>query len=283
MLIDANGQPLLDDKGKPETMLPTTWLDKHVSVSLWPLLFVNALNVALAMLPCAKVAERQFFDRMISDLCEEIGEIGLRIDAIHLAGLGDGVDAGGALAAGVGAAEEIVLSAQNRRLHRALSGIVRHLQAPIGQIAFECRPSREAIADGLCERTLATDPAERGVEKRLQLIEQGGRVADAPSSGAAAIGRGCGSQLRTGRQSAAWPRALSPRPRHGCVANSMTCTQNRTTVGGRARRAPLGIWCTARDVLSLFAGPQGGTCRSVARYLPRLSSRRWLHWLRQTL
>jgi len=60
MLIDANGQPLLDDKGKPETMLPTTWLDKHVSVSLWPLLFVNALNVASATLPCAKVAERQF-------------------------------------------------------------------------------------------------------------------------------------------------------------------------------------------------------------------------------
>ena len=31
-----------------------------VSVSQWPQLFVNALNVASAMLLCAKVAERQF-------------------------------------------------------------------------------------------------------------------------------------------------------------------------------------------------------------------------------
>ena len=53
---------------------------------------------------------------MISDLCEEIGEIGLRIDAIHLAGLGDGVDAGGALAAGVGAAEENRSNVRRQRL-----------------------------------------------------------------------------------------------------------------------------------------------------------------------
>ena len=41
-----------------------------------------------------------------------------------------------------------------------------------GQVAFERLPSGQGIADGLCERALATDPAEGGVEKLLQLIEQ---------------------------------------------------------------------------------------------------------------
>src|SRR5579859_3968615 len=113
-----------------------------------------------------------FVDWMISDLCKDGSQVGLRVDTIHLAGLGDGVDAGGALSASVRAAEEIVFSAQNRGLHRALGSIVRHLQPPVGQIAFERLPSRQGIADGLCERALATDPAERGVEKLLQLIEQ---------------------------------------------------------------------------------------------------------------
>jgi hypothetical protein len=59
---------------------------------------------------------------MISDLCKDVGQIDMRIDAVHLAGLCDAVDTGGALAASVGATEEIVLSAQNRGPHRALGG-----------------------------------------------------------------------------------------------------------------------------------------------------------------
>jgi len=36
----------------------------------------------------------------------------VRVDAVHLGGFDDGVDAGGALAAGIGAGEQIVLSAE---------------------------------------------------------------------------------------------------------------------------------------------------------------------------
>src|SRR5215467_4003108 len=108
---------------------------------------------------------------MISDLCKDVGEVSLRIDAIHLAGLGDGVDTCGASAAGVGTTEEIVLPSQNRSLHGALGGIVRHLQPPVGQVASERLPSRQGIADGLGEGAFATDPAEGGVEKLLQLVE----------------------------------------------------------------------------------------------------------------
>jgi hypothetical protein len=52
---------------------------------------------------------------MISDLCKYVGQTGLRIDAIHPAGLGDCVDAGSAVTAGVGTTEEIVLPAENYR------------------------------------------------------------------------------------------------------------------------------------------------------------------------
>jgi hypothetical protein len=47
-------------------------------------------------------------DRVVSDAVEDIGQIVLRIDAAHLGGFDDGVDAGGALSTGVGAAEQIV-------------------------------------------------------------------------------------------------------------------------------------------------------------------------------
>jgi len=42
-------------------------------------------------------------DGVIRDARENIGKIGLRIDAVHPAGLDDGVDAGGALSTRIGA------------------------------------------------------------------------------------------------------------------------------------------------------------------------------------
>jgi hypothetical protein len=50
---------------------------------------------------------------MVSDACEDVGEVGLRIDAVHPAGLDDGVHAGGTLSAGVGATEKVILASQN--------------------------------------------------------------------------------------------------------------------------------------------------------------------------
>ncbi len=49
-------------------------------------------------------------DGMFGDAPEDVGEVGLRVDAVHLGSFGEGVDAGGALASGAGSAEEIDLS-----------------------------------------------------------------------------------------------------------------------------------------------------------------------------
>jgi hypothetical protein len=54
-------------------------------------------------------------DGMLSDAREDVGQVGPRIDGVHPACLDDGVHTGGAPAAGVGAAEEIVLSTEINR------------------------------------------------------------------------------------------------------------------------------------------------------------------------
>ena len=58
-------------------------------------------------------------DGMIRDAFEDIGQIGLRIDAAHLCRFDDGVDASGTLSAGIGATEEIIFATENGRSHAA--------------------------------------------------------------------------------------------------------------------------------------------------------------------
>src|SRR3954452_3697342 len=52
---------------------------------------------------------------MVRDARENVGEVSLRIDAVHPSGFDDGVDAGGALPPGIGATKQIILSSQNHR------------------------------------------------------------------------------------------------------------------------------------------------------------------------
>jgi hypothetical protein len=49
-------------------------------------------------------------DGMIRDAFENIGKIGLRIDAAHLCRIDAGIDISGTLSTGIGATEEIVFA-----------------------------------------------------------------------------------------------------------------------------------------------------------------------------
>src|SRR5438128_1054347 len=99
---------------------------------------------------------------MIGNARENIGQIGLWLDAVHFAGLDDGVYAGGALSVGVGATEEVILASQDRRFHGAFRSVVRHLKAAIGDVAAQPLPARQRIANGLGKRALAAHLVERG-------------------------------------------------------------------------------------------------------------------------
>src|SRR3954463_12135123 len=61
---------------------------------------------------------------MICNPPENIRQVDLGIETVQLGRRGDGVETGRALAAGIGAAEEVILSPQNWDAHRALGGIV---------------------------------------------------------------------------------------------------------------------------------------------------------------
>ena len=52
-------------------------------------------------------------DGMVCDTAEHVGEISLRIDAVHAAGFENGVEAGGTLSAGVGATKKVIFAAQD--------------------------------------------------------------------------------------------------------------------------------------------------------------------------
>src|SRR3569832_1314391 len=98
-------------------------------------------------MPGEKIVD--LLEGMIGNTRENIGQIGLWLDAIHFAALDDGVQAGGALSAGVGATEEVILASQDRWFHGAFGGVVRHLEAAIGDVAAQSLPAREGIANGL--------------------------------------------------------------------------------------------------------------------------------------
>jgi hypothetical protein len=72
---------------------------------------VGAVALADALLfpvPWEKLVD--LMDGMVSDACEDVGEVGVGIDAVHPAGFDDGVHTGGALSAGIGATEEVVFA-----------------------------------------------------------------------------------------------------------------------------------------------------------------------------
>lgn len=78
---------------------------------------------------------------MVADASQDVPEIGLRIKAVELGRLDQGVDDGGAFAAGVGAGEEPVLAADGEWPDRAFGGIVVDLQIAMVGIAGERRPA----------------------------------------------------------------------------------------------------------------------------------------------
>ena len=62
----------------------------------------------------------ELFEMAVDDLGEDVGEVGVRIDAVELAGLDQRGDDRPVLAAAVGAGEERVLAIEGNRADRSL-------------------------------------------------------------------------------------------------------------------------------------------------------------------
>ena len=86
-------------------------------------------------------------DRMFGDASQDLAEISFRVYSVQLCGAHQRVNGGSTLAAGVRAAEKIILAPQSYGTKRPLSRRVIDLQQSIINITCERAPVRKRIAD----------------------------------------------------------------------------------------------------------------------------------------
>ena len=122
----------------------------------------------------------------VDDACEHVGEIGLRIDAVQLAGLDQRGDHGPVLAAAIGAREESVLAIEGDRADRTLDGVGVDLDPAVVEEAREAVPVRERVADGLGELALLADEGEPVAQPGLESDDE--RTRSLLADGAALVG-----------------------------------------------------------------------------------------------
>jgi len=107
-------------------------------------------------------------DGVIRDALEHVVQVGEGLDVVELGGADEGVERRGALSAGIGSGEEIILSAQGDTAQRTFGVVVVDLDAPVVEIAGQGRPAGERVADGLGEfgfdRDLTSDLEQAGFE-----------------------------------------------------------------------------------------------------------------------
>jgi len=78
-------------------------------------------------LRCRPIPRRQLADAVdlvIGNAGEDVAQIGFGVEVVELGGFDEGVDGGGALTAGIGSCEEIVLAAESDAADGALGGVV---------------------------------------------------------------------------------------------------------------------------------------------------------------
>jgi hypothetical protein len=103
---------------------------------------------------------------------EDVGQVGVRVEVVELAGLDQGGDDGPVLAATVGTGEQGVLAVQRDRADGALDGVGVELDAAVVEEAGEPVPELEGVADRLGEAGLAGQPTELGLEPGTKVLDQ---------------------------------------------------------------------------------------------------------------
>lgn len=106
------------------------------------------------------------------DLGDDIGNVGLRLNAVEFGCLYDSVDGGGAIAASLRSGEQPILAAQSHTAHRAFGYVVVDLQTAIFEKTCQCDPAFAAIGDRLGHLGFGREASQGIVECRLQFLDQ---------------------------------------------------------------------------------------------------------------
>ena len=142
----------------------------------------------------------------VDDAGERVGEIGVRIDAVELAGFDQRGDDSPIFPAAIRAGEESVLAIEGDGPDRTLDCIGVDLDPAVVEETGEAVPVRERVADRLGELALLADEGELFAQPGLEIGDE--RIAIAPGGrrvARPARGRECRSRSDRARRCAAAP------------------------------------------------------------------------------
>ena len=115
--------------------------------------------------------------RMSGDAREDVGEPGLRIDAIHLRRDNETVHGRGALPAAIGSAEQPRFSSQRDAAQPSFRSIVGQAHASVLKEQRERGPTLEHVIDGFDQIMPAGEPGELRAHIGLEIVDQRPRLA----------------------------------------------------------------------------------------------------------
>jgi hypothetical protein len=120
------------------------------------------------------------------DAAQNIGEPGVRIDGVELAGDDQAVHGGGALAAAVTSAEELGLAAERYPPERPLCGVVGEADPAVVQEAREGDPALEHVVAGLVDVVATREGCELGLQVGVERLDE--RLASILANSPAGVG-----------------------------------------------------------------------------------------------
>lgn len=94
------------------------------------------------------------------DAGDDVGEVGVLVDAVELAGFDQRGDRGPVLSPAVGAGEECVLAIEGDGADGPLDDVGVDLDATLVEEARQASPARERVADRFGELALLADQGE---------------------------------------------------------------------------------------------------------------------------
>src|SRR3954451_12902775 len=110
--------------------------------------------------------------RMSCGTGEDVGEPGLRIDAIHFGCDDETVHGCGALSAAIGPAEQPRFSTQGDTPQASFGGVVREADAPVREEYGKARPALEDVLDRFGQVVPASEPSDLRTHIDLKIVDQ---------------------------------------------------------------------------------------------------------------
>jgi hypothetical protein len=108
----------------------------------------------------------------VDDAGDDVGQVGVRLDANQLTGLDERGDGGPMFGTAVGAGEQSILSRQRKGTDAAFDDVVVDLDVAVLEEQAQTLPARERVADRCGELGLLADELELAAQPGFEVFDQ---------------------------------------------------------------------------------------------------------------